>query len=742
MNINLLYFIRLLFKHIILLILLPIGMAALVYFLTQNQPQEYIAKTRLYTGITTGSSIVSLESAKVDLFGTRTAFDNLINVINARSTLDEVSIRLLATHLLMDGPAPEIISEKSYEELKKIIPKEIKKLVVKGDIEATVDNLRDYKDKNFNNFIYRLINKNNHPHYSSEEIETRIKIRRVQSSDMVDIIFTSNDPGICKSTLDILTTVFIKESTNIKANQSDAVVKYFERQLALAHKKLEDAENELLQFNRDNAIINYYEQTRHISAEKKDFDLKHLDIKLENAGAKSAITDLERRMTARQRQRITNQKINDIRKELSKVNYKIAMATFEAKEDKLNASLFAKLEELQLQAKGLEIELKEKVQDQYSIDNSKEGVGSKVLMDEWIEKIIEFEATQAQLNVAEIEKKQFKKIFISYAPLGATMKRLERKINVAEQEYLSILHNLGVAQLKQQNIELGSNIKIISKPLLPIVPQPSKRKFLILIAMFLGFLIPASIIILLEFVDQNLRTATRATEIIGLPVAAIFPKLLKPNKKLDVDFIKNRGLSVIARRLILNTEKTKDKQKPDTNLLFSSLDAEGKTKLASLLLERLAWTGYKILFLTYEQTGTIEGVQTLIYKIDNSFHRIEKVEDLDADFNGITLNNFDYIFIEIPGILHHSYPINLFKNTEHSFLVARANRAWTKSDSYALKDIVDFVKDKKPQILLNGVEMAEMETVIGDLPKKRSRFRQFLKNMFRLRFFTKKELKP
>jgi uncharacterized protein involved in exopolysaccharide biosynthesis len=724
----------------VVLLLLPIVLAAMAFFLTQDQPKEYISSTRVYTGITTGSSIVSLESSKVDLFATRTAFDNLINIINARSTMEEVSMKLLATHLLLDKPQVEIISAESYNKLMKLVPQKVKDLVVKGDMEATLKNFRELKDSDYNNFIYKLINYD-HPYYSSQKISSKIKVRRVQSSDLIDISYQSSDPGICKGTLEILTTVFINEYTNIKVNQSDAVTKYFEAQLEMANEKLNTAENELLEFNRSNIIINYYEQTKHIAAEKELFDMRYLEIKLLNAGAQSVIVALENKMSALQKQRINNQSIANLRSELSRVNMDVAMKTFEEKTDSTRESALVKeIGDLRSKAYSIEKELMQAVQEQYNTEYSTEGVSTTSILEDWIDKVIELEATKAQLKVAELQEKHFDLLFRNYAPLGATMKRLERKIDVAEREYLSLLHSLGVAKLNQQSVEMNSNLKIVAKPLFPIVAQPSKRKFLLIVAFMIGFFIPAFVIIVLEFLDQNIKTAPRAENMIGLSVAAIFPKLVNAGKKLDVEFVKNKGLDIIARRLILNTEEKEDKGKPDTNILFSSLESEGKTTLATLLVEKLAAVGYDVLFLTYNNISAIPGVETRIYSIGNSYHRAEKIEDLDTDLEGITLNKYDYIFIEIPGVLHHTYPINLFKNTDHSFLVTRANRAWTKSDSYALKDIIEFTKEKKPQVLLNGVEMLEMETVIGDLPKQRSLIRQVLKNILRLHFFTKNKL--
>jgi len=738
--VNLLYFIRLLFRHIVILITLPILLVVMVFFITKDQPKIYSTSTRVYTGIATGSSIVSMESSKLDLFATNAAFDNLINIIRLRTTMEEVGIELLATHLMLEKPIPSLISAKSFNDLMKIVPDDVKKLVVANNLEATVKNLTDFKNSSYDNFIYELLNYD-HPHYSTTKIEAKLKVRRVQSSDLIEITYESSDPGICKTTLDILCERFIDNYTNIKVNQSDAVVQYFETQITQATQKLNEAENELLDFNRSNSIINYYEQTRHIAAEKELFNNRHLEIKLANAGAARVIEVLENKMSMREKQRITNERISGLRNELAQVNLDIAMRTFEDQaEDEDEQILIEELGNLRTRAYEIEQELRTAVGEQYYIDNSTEGVPTETVLAEWVDKVAQYESTKAQLVVADAQNIEFQRLFASYAPLGATMKRLERKIDVAEKEYLSLLHSLGVAKLKQQNVELNSNLKIVAEPLFPLVAKPSKRKYLLAIALMIGFLIPAFVIILLEFLDRNIKSQARAKEFIGLNVAALFPNLAHANRKIDIQAIKEHSLQIIARRLILNAEKKDKKERPETNLVFSNLEGEGKTTLVLLLIEELSKIGYSVLFLTYNDTKQVEGVDIKKFTMDNSFHKTEKIEDLNINFQGTNLSTYDYIFIELPGIRNHSYPINLFKNTDNSFIVTRANRAWTKADKYALNDILEQCGDKHPHVLLNGVEFQQMEDVVGDLPRKRSAFRQKMKDIFRLQFFNKKNM--
>jgi hypothetical protein len=122
------------------------------------------------------------------------------------------------------------------------------------------------------------------------------------------------------------------------------------------------------------------------------------------------------------------------------------------------------------------------------------------------------------------------------------------------------------------------------------------------------------------------------------------------------------------------------------------------------------------------------------------FIRVSSISELNTDWSGINLAHFDYVFVEIPGILNNTYPIKLFKSSHHSFLVTRANRPWSNADKNAIKDIVEFTHNNNPQLLLNGVPIEEMESVIGDLPRHRTFIRRLVKNILRLQFFSKKNL--
>ena len=296
----------------------------------------------------------------------------------------------------------------------------------------------------------------------------------------MDIEFESEDPAICQNTLLILCEVFIKLNADIKANQSDAVVKYFERQLAYSTDELNEAEEKLLGFNQSNNIINYYEQTKHIAAEKEEFDIKYLEISRDFFATKAVLGTLEARLEAHELKRISSQRIMGLREELSSLNFEISMLTLGVQKDSVELERdVAKVNKKQKEVARIERELTSTVDSLYKTDYDTKSLASTTILSDWLKKTIEFEETKAKLLVMDEKRLEFDKLYQEFSPLGATLKKLERKIDIAEREYLSLLHSLGLAKLRQQNVELKSNIKLTEVPFFPINPKPSKRKLLI-----------------------------------------------------------------------------------------------------------------------------------------------------------------------------------------------------------------------------------------------------------------------
>jgi len=126
---KLIYFIRILQRHILLLILVPLLLAAVVFFFTRKDQWNYISETTIYTGVTSGYSVQ--QQGTTDIMVKMTVYDNLINLIRARATLEEVSVSLLAQHLLLNNYDPRFILKEHYDELMLQVPPDVLDIVRK-----------------------------------------------------------------------------------------------------------------------------------------------------------------------------------------------------------------------------------------------------------------------------------------------------------------------------------------------------------------------------------------------------------------------------------------------------------------------------------------------------------------------------------------------------------------------------------------------------------------------------------
>ncbi len=745
-NLSLIYFIRLLLRNSALLIVSPILLFAIAFFITKDQPQTYESNTIVYTGIGTGSSIVSLNESNLDRFGTSVAFDNLLDIIGSRKTIEEVGLKLFTQHMILTKPDKTILSTEKYYDLMNLVPDEVKQLVDHDSFENTFEAFQEYKNKDYENFIYKLINLN-HPDYSYNKIESKLKASRVHSSDMINIQYSSEDPAICYQTLKFINQTFVKYYSSIKVNQSDAVVNYFTNELAKAQERLDDAENQLLTFNINNSIINYSEQTEQITVEKMQFNLEFGSLKMQLAGIKSVLNTLEEKLSNQGLTIVRKQEVLDLRNELSNKNLQILF-----KEQGLNdnsgsedeSALILELSELKSEVDSIQNQLRETIEEEFTEENTIPGAGSlsQDIMNSWLSSVIEYESTNAQVIFGEEREEEYISLYREYAPMGANMKRLERKINVAEEEYMTILNSLNTAKLKQQNVELNSNIKVYEEAFFPLEPIAGKRKYILLLALVIGFFIPAFLIIVFDFFNSNIRNVVKAESLTQLEVLVSYPNLIQKKKRIKYEQLKQMADDKVIQRFMILANKF-EARKPSLIINSSIHENEGKSTINDLLFKNLTESGFKVLSLTHDEIDLQQIDKTGIhqYLVDNNFYSCTQPEDLNIVSDSLIFKDYDFILIELPSLLKVKYPVNLINNSDHLFITIRANREWKTTDNNTLKDLLKITNKNKPSIILNGVDLDEIEKDLGDIPGKRGFIRIFLKKLLLFQFHSQKKLR-
>ena len=594
---------RLIRKHIVLLLLIPVLLGAAVAYKTTD---TFSSRTTLYTGMTSGTNVQIDQS--FNLFTTNASFDNLINIIQSRETSREVALRLLAQHLMLGKPDPRYISVKSWEELNKMIPPSVRGLIVKkatqedkvsassgpgseqvlpdttfsftdlnpdnalnlqpasidpAAFEQTVNNLSNYMLKDDTNFIFRLINGHN-PHYSIKAISA-VDVQRISSSDLIEMKYNSDDPGICQQTLAFLTETCMKNYKKTKETRSDAVVKYFEFKVKEAGDKLNAAEEKLLHFNQANNIVNYDDQSRAAASSKSDLITELQNNRIKLAGQEATVQQLESKMNSQQKVQANSANLISKRNELADVNSRLATAESASFGDPENEK---KISDLKVQAQRLNEEIGDAVTELYNSSSSVQGMTGGTLMNTYLENVKDLQETKATISMLQNRIKDSEQEYSAYEPAGINLQRIDREVSIAEREYLELLQGLNTAKLKVQDVELSSNIKAVDPPYYPLSPNATKRLMMIIAAALFGFLLVFSTILAMEYFDGTLKNPQKASKILQLTPAGIYPKLTGKIGKENLALITNRLLEMIIQQIELYPNGRPLKTGPPDHFVF------------------------------------------------------------------------------------------------------------------------------------------------------------------------------
>lgn len=695
---NIFRVIKLLVSNLQYLILIPLATGILVWFLTRNLSVHYSSEAAIFTGITSNTGIDDMENSKVDFFATQNAYNNVISILNSKSVLQETSIRLLTSHLMLDKPDKMIISPKSFAELHKILPDEVKRLIVKNDFEQSCNNIRKYIKQDNNNFVYGLLNYN-HPHYSIKAL-SQINTLRIGTSDMIKISYTSDDPGICYNSIKILTEVFIDKYNALKVKQTGNAVEYFEAKFNNAFTKLNESEDKLLKFNTQNDIINYYEQTKHVSSQEEQIDLKLQEVKMEFEAAAAVLLRLEAEIEKRYDINLRNKEILEIREQLIKVNEALVKAELGNNENSRPPSY-----NLLKGKKNLEDQLENKIDSFYHIDDKTQGIEMQKMLGDWLDAVKKYEGNRALLKSMIERKGDFMKLYKQYAPLGSTLKRLEREIDINEKEYLELLHHLGLAKLKQQGADMSSNMSVLDQPKMPINPIPSKRKLYISIAIIFSFLFLLIRLFVIELLDQRPKTPERLKKMTDTEVIGAY---CMDFKNVDTKLLNGRASVSVYEKINLT-------EQPDHTFvsiqLFSLYTDSGKEIVADYIKNQILKNGCSCK--VYNFTNASPANET-----NQDYENFLHCRDYSCFYEKENKPS-EYIIMILPPVSEGVLNPRLVAAGDFNILVSDAGQNWSDANNNLLVKLKGILKNQLFSVLSNTLP-DNLEGLYGPVPRKYS----------------------
>lgn len=670
------------------IIIVPILVGIFVWIITRNTEKNYDVKTTIYTGILSGYNVdqADYKNANVHL-------SNLINIITTERTLKAVSLKLL-TRCLIYGDAEKntsYITAEHFIILNQSIPRELRPLIDKQDEEKTYNNLVAFERPSVNNYIYQLLNYND-PYFSIASLSEKIKVSQLGNSDMIEIGYSANDPGITYNTLDILNEEFVKQYRELRYGETNNVIQFFREELARLGSQLTSAEDSLIEYNIEHRIINFDEQTKQITILDAAQRLSDNDL-LINSTTSSALTNFYENKLGDVAKRIksSNEFLDNINR-LSTINNDLYSNSLNS-----NTDYYNKLSKERDKTEDNMSSIAKKIS---SVNSTTDNIASETLVDKWLEQVVLNEKTKAHMQAQNIMREKLDEDFVYYSPVGATINRKERNIGFVENNYMSIMGALNQAILRQKNLEMtAATLKVMNPPLFPLNSSSSNSRMVVLTSMLAAILFIIGYFLIIEVLDHTLRDKTRAERLTGGDVIGAFPqksslRYRRYNKSIESMAIKNLSTNILPylsgkKRRIIN--------------LFSTEHKDGKTNIAKALEFYWNSIGLNVRRITYEEDFLSE---------DSEYIEAKSINDICKD-----IDDNEIIIVEFPILKDNPISPSIINEASLNLLVVRANRTWKNTDQRIYDDLSRKKDEEVPLfIYLTQANRSCVEDFTGQLP--------------------------
>jgi uncharacterized protein involved in exopolysaccharide biosynthesis len=700
------------------LLFAPTLTTILVYYFTSNLPATFEASTTIYTGISSAPDINGDVSSSKS--SASSAFDNIIYLVHSRSALERISLRLLARTLVHGSKTKDnsFINSEHYSELLSIIPQDVKQLVNNSSEKETFEKLLGYNEETKSNFLFNLLNWSD-PYFSISAL-SKTDVHRLGNSDMIEIKYRNNDPGIAYQTMDILNEELISEFSSFQLGSSNSVIEYFEEQLDSIRSQLKTQEDSLVEFSKSKSIVNYDMQSQMMVERLNNFETQFSEVSMTYATSNQMVTNMENRLAKRAYIMKNNQAFLQTLGTVSLFSKKIANIELSSSNGEIDAEGAGRLPIYREALSKSEAQLYDIANNITETLYTKDGAVLNDLMKEWLAEILISEKAKAEMAILEKKKEELKNDYFQYSPVGPELKRQEREISITEDSYHALIDHLAQAKLQQKNFQMkSSNLYVISPPVYPISFVESMRKSLVILAFVGSLVFILSCFLILEILDKTVRDKYRATALSQVPVLGAFPGPLLLKHRSFAKEIDRIAADYVCNRLMYLHEPGK------TNVinLISKEAKEGRSKIAENMKSHWEEQHFKVQVISYHTDFNAK---------DKEYFKASSIKEL-SDWGS---NAPDFIIVEHAPIIQQSINKAILSEAIANLYIVRTNRAWTESDQLMFNDIQSH--GTTTFLLLSKAKLFAVEDFTGILPNA-SKLKKWAYKLMQLELSSEKD---
>ncbi|NJM73168.1 MAG: polysaccharide biosynthesis tyrosine autokinase [Scytonema sp. RU_4_4] len=438
---------------------------------------------------------------------------------------------------------------------------------------------------------------------TTKELSWNLKVKIVPATNILELSYQSRNPKLAAKILNAISLAMVEDNTKTISSEATKVRQFLEKEVPESNNTLLQAEAKENRYRKSSGIISVEEQTKSLvqSIAAVEDQERTLSAQLREIKAKDAslgqITNTANLNKAYSSVRSgQDDEIKKLRANLSELEKKMIEARLRMTDEhptviKLVGERNALRAVLSEQLARVSPKDQTISANNFAGDQLSQELNSKFILNR-----IEESAVNDRLKLLDKKKTELQKRLVELPIKQQTLTLLTRKREEAAASLKFLQSKLEEARLTEA--QKVSNIRVIEKAVPPSSPSEPKQKAILALASVFGTMLAVSIVLLLEVMDNTLRDAAEAEELLQLSLLGILPRL--PSKMLVLDpanrFLDHMDL-VEPYRTLFKTLEFRSLEQLRLIVVSSTISGEGKSVVASHLAAVVGMLSWRTLII-------------------------------------------------------------------------------------------------------------------------------------------------
>jgi polysaccharide biosynthesis transport protein len=551
-----------------------------------------------------------------------------------------------------------------------------------------------------------------------EAEDLKIKVEPIVGTDVLKASYTSENPKVAASVVNELMRVFVERNIQSNRTQVFAAGDFLKKQLPASRQELEQSAEALRKFKDQYKVIELPQEASAAinNMAQLDEQINQASATLAEATAKGNELGEKLNLQKSQAVEITSlSQIPGVQETLGDLQKVQAKLVTEKSRYRDNHPSIVNLKE---EEAGLNALLKQRTQQvlgsqQISPRSLQIGKIKEDLANQYIQINAESLGLKQKIQTLSLIRSNYQKDLARMPNLEKNLGLLERKLNVAQENYKNLATRLQEIQVAEK--QTIGNARVVEPALVPKKAVLSKMTLILLGGgVFSGLLLGMAVAFFIDLIDNSLKTVKETQSFFGYTILGLIPKFEPSNKSVAVnlmgDEVSNRVIMASSPQTVIHKAyqmlqanlKFISHRKVQTIVVTSSVADEGKSEVSANLAAVMAQTGRHVLLIDADMRQPMQhhlwglinsvGLSNLIVDRDESLKAVQKITKnlsiltagvqppnplalIDSDRMTSLIHAFsreyDYVIFDTPPLVDNADAAVLGKMVDGVLLVTR-----------------------------------------------------------------------